>query len=187
VIKLNRPPCPRPDRLAAHYKYPENKATLQAACHDKCMYCESKVSQVYFGDVEHIRPKARFPELEFEWTNLGFVCAKCNTKKGDQWSDETPLVDPFTDEPGDHFAAVGQFIFHRNGSERGEWTSAVVDLNRSDLLERRADRMNLIRALLDKANRSAEPELQKIAFREIEEQIATHQEYSMVCRRLRHN
>jgi group II intron reverse transcriptase/maturase len=50
-----------------------------------------------FGDVEHIKPKAIFPVLEFEWENLGFVCARCNNAKRDFWSDETPVIDTGAD------------------------------------------------------------------------------------------
>jgi 5-methylcytosine-specific restriction endonuclease McrA len=85
MIKLNRPQCPNQEALRTNYKHPDNKAALISASYDKCMYCESKVSHTYYGDIEHIRPKSRFPDLEFSWDNLGYVCARCNGYKSDKY------------------------------------------------------------------------------------------------------
>ena len=84
------------------------------------MYCESKITHIDFGDVEHIKPKSpsKFPELEFEWENLGIACGKCNLAKHDKYFVETPFIDPYLEEPSDHLAAVGTLLLHRGGSER---------------------------------------------------------------------
>ena len=60
---------------------------LLKAQHDKCCFCESKVTQVAYGDVEHYRPKAGYRQehgaplgrpgyylLAYEWSNLMFCC-----------------------------------------------------------------------------------------------------------------
>ena len=119
---------PRHRSRFGDYKHPENKEALTTACSDKCMYCESKVTQVYWGDVEHIRPKAVFPEFQFTWDNLGFVCSRCNGNKSDEWNENTQFINPFVDDPDEHLAALGPFIFHRNGSERGEYTWRQIGL-----------------------------------------------------------
>jgi hypothetical protein len=36
------------------------KASLRIAQHDKCSFCEPKVTHIAFGDIEHFRPKAAF-------------------------------------------------------------------------------------------------------------------------------
>ena len=113
------------------------------------MYCESKVSHTYFGDIEHIQPKAWFPSLEFNWENLGFVCAKCNNAKLDRWHNEAPYINPYDEDPNAHLAAFGTFILHRAGSERGEVTWRDIALNRPELLERRQERIDAIHALLE--------------------------------------
>ncbi len=59
--------------------------------HDKCAFCESKVSAIAYGDVEHFRPKAGYQQshdddlqrpgyywLAYEWSNLFFSCSICN-------------------------------------------------------------------------------------------------------------
>jgi hypothetical protein len=86
------------------YGADEVKAVLRAAQHDKCCFCEAKVSPVAFGDVEHYRPKAAVrqsvndPEirrgyywLAYEWPNLYFACEQCNRRhKRDYFPLENP-------------------------------------------------------------------------------------------------
>lgn len=168
--------------LQHNYRHPPNKAALREACHDKCMYCESKISHTYWGDVEHIKPKARFPHLEFTWENLGYVCARCNGAKGDKWNEQQPFVDPFLEDPAEHLAAVGQFVFHRNGSERGELSWREIALNRPELLERRLDRLHAVARTVDKAMRTTNPQLRVLVLAELEHDLADHCEYAMACR-----
>jgi hypothetical protein len=64
---------------------------LISMCKGKCAYCESRITAIYNGDIEHFRPKAgynNFPEddvvkpgyywLASEWENLLFACPFCN-------------------------------------------------------------------------------------------------------------
>jgi len=123
MVKINRPTCPNPTSLSnGNYKHPTNKYALISASHGKCMYCESKVTHVYYGDVEHIQPKAIFPHLEFVWENLGFVCAKCNGIKQDKYDTKIPFINPYTEEPSAHLLALGTLIRQKRGSEKGEIT-----------------------------------------------------------------
>jgi uncharacterized protein (TIGR02646 family) len=81
-----------------HYADPSVKAALRTAQHDKCAFCESKVSHVAFGDVEHFRPKAGFRQrragplkrpgyywLAYAWENLIFACEVCNRREKQSW------------------------------------------------------------------------------------------------------
>lgn len=182
MIRLTRPACPDPNALQANYKAPVNKAALETACFQKCMYCESKVSHVYFGDVEHIKPKAQFPALEFVWDNLGYVCARCNNAKSNHWNTASPLIDPFTEDPPDHLAGVGAWVWHRNGSQRGEYTQRTLDLNRSDLIERRVDRIQQIRNLVDRVHRTQDAQLRVLILNDLESSLTDDSEYAMVSR-----
>jgi uncharacterized protein (TIGR02646 family) len=79
------------------------KKALQKAQHDKCAFCESKISHISYGDVEHFRPKAAYRQgpddplirpgyywLAYEWSNLLFCCQLCNQRfKGNLF----PLMD----------------------------------------------------------------------------------------------
>lgn len=75
----------------AIYGHKTVKELLVAMQHEKCAYCESKVTHVDAGDVEHFRPKGRSQQVEgtvllvrgywwlaYTWENLLFACAKCN-------------------------------------------------------------------------------------------------------------
>ena len=46
-----------------------------------CAYCE----EICQGEVEHFRPKSRFPEQVYLWSNWVFACHDCNHAKGDKW------------------------------------------------------------------------------------------------------
>src|SRR5688572_16918774 len=126
--KINRPDCPNPTALATNYKHPENKVVLINASHGKCMYCESRVDHISYGDIEHIRPKSRYLQLEFDWSNLGYVCSKCNIAKHDKFEEDTPYINPYDEEPEDHLITVGAWLKHKAGSERGQLTIIDVDL-----------------------------------------------------------
>ena len=69
------------------------KKALVKAQHEKCCFCESKVTDVAYGDVEHFRPKAGYRQtgtdplgrpgyywLAYVWENLFFSCQLCNQR-----------------------------------------------------------------------------------------------------------
>lgn len=70
------------------YNDKEVRKTLHKMFNGKCAYCESKISAIYSGDIEHFRPKGRIQGitpskpayfwLAAEWDNLLFSCPFCN-------------------------------------------------------------------------------------------------------------
>jgi len=73
------------------YAHPSVKSALLQAQNDKCAFCESKISHISYGDVEHFRPKAGWRQtrndslhrpgyywLAYEWANLFLACEICN-------------------------------------------------------------------------------------------------------------
>lgn len=184
MIKINRPPCPALERLEGNYKYPENKKALQIASYEKCMYCESKITHVYFGDVEHIKPKSIFPEDEFNWENLGFVCAKCNNAKGDKYHAECPYIDPYQEDPSNFFIARDCLIAERRGDERAEITKMDIDLNRAGLVERRKERLDAIQKFVSNAFSKNNQTLKNFAIRELKKEALPNSEYSFFVRSL---
>lgn len=60
----------------------EVRDTLKSMCLgvERCMYCEDNCGHT----VEHIQPKTFYPEKTFIWENFLFVCAKCNSDKGNK-------------------------------------------------------------------------------------------------------
>lgn len=183
MIKINRPICPNPQSLSrGNYKHPDNKEALRSASFDKCIYCESKISHIYYADVEHIKPKEKFPQLKFSWENLGFVCAKCNGIKKDKFYQETPFINPYEDDPNDHVMFFGAFIKHKRGSERGEITideSKGIGLNRDELLERRYEKIKLIEKTVDRCFRTSNQQLKESALGELKNEKHQSNEYSL--------
>jgi hypothetical protein len=73
------------------YAHKTVKEALIKAQHDKCFLCESKITHISHGDVEHFRPKAAYRQsagdelhrpgyywLAYEWNNLFLACQICN-------------------------------------------------------------------------------------------------------------
>ena len=57
-----------------------------------CAYCERQCEpQTPSGnpmnreEIEHFRPRSRFPHLSFDWLNLVYSCRRCNQSKADSW------------------------------------------------------------------------------------------------------
>jgi uncharacterized protein (TIGR02646 family) len=73
------------------YKDETVREKLKQIFHGKCAYCESKITSIYNGDIEHFRPKGGYCNdnnqplnkpgyfwLASEWENLLFACPFCN-------------------------------------------------------------------------------------------------------------
>lgn len=185
MIRLIRPACPKPDKLAAgDYKVPENKNALKVASHDKCMYCESKISHIDYAHVEHIKPKAqdKFPHLQYSWSNLGYSCPICNGKKHDKYDEATPYIDPYMENPEDHLTFHGWYIFPLNGSERGELTISDIALNRAELIEQRKDRIEKVMQAVNACFRTQNQALRKAALSSLAQEAAADKEYSLAVK-----
>jgi hypothetical protein len=178
VDQIARGDDPTPTQLG-RYRHPVIKDALRAETHRKCAYCESKPLHVTHGDVEHVVPKAVQRELTFEWTNLTLACDVCNTNKGQTQG----LVDPYNDNPAEHLIVFGPMIFGRPGSAKGELTERTLKLNRTDLFERRAERLS---RLMDQARRISETQneqLRNVLKKTlIEFETADDREYAAVAR-----
>lgn len=75
------------------YGHESVKAELIKAQHAKCCFCESKITHIAYGDVEHFRPKAGYRQhpddplgrpgyywLAYDWSNLYLACQLCNQR-----------------------------------------------------------------------------------------------------------
>ena len=62
-------------------RWTDFKGDLERTFYGLCAYCESTCS----GEVDHFRPKSRFPELVYDWANWLLACHDCNHAKGDKW------------------------------------------------------------------------------------------------------
>jgi uncharacterized protein (TIGR02646 family) len=128
------------------YNQKEVKESLKKMFSGKCAYCESHISHVDYGHIEHFRPKSIFPDLCFAWDNLLLGCAICNGPnfKGSQFPEADtvgPLVNPVEENPADFF----QFEFDATtgmanvlaSQPRGQVSIDTFGLNRPDLIKHR--------------------------------------------------
>jgi 5-methylcytosine-specific restriction endonuclease McrA len=171
-----------PQALLNFYRNPELKQILVAEANGKCMYCESKITHVYFGDVEHIRPKSRFPEARLDHDNLGLACAICNNAKGEFWDDDTPLLNPFNDDPDEEVLALGTLVVRRPGRSRARLTIQQMDLNRTALLERRKERIELLASLADQYVQAPAGAIKDLLKDELCRHAADDGEYALIVR-----
>jgi len=185
MIALVHPACPNPAALEkSNYKHRDNKEALRKSTSGKCMYCEAKIEHVGHFHVEHIKPKKKFPELEFVWENLGISCPCCNENKGDKYNEETPFINPYDENPEDHLDFFDFYIYSKNGSERGKYTELELDLNRSSLLDDRKERMIIIKRMIKAANITKNDLLRNQAMEEIKNEAKQDKEYSAMVKSL---
>lgn len=135
------------------YRHKDIKAAILIETHGKCAYCESKVTHIAHGDIEHIRPKSKVPAKAYEWENITLTCDICNGNKGDYYSDDPSqsdeqLIDPYVDNPVEHFLFMREVVSPRPDSLRGFATEAVIRLTRGELLEKRRERMTFLDGLV---------------------------------------
>ena len=179
MIKINRPKCPNEIALAKNYKHPDNKSVIAEAGFNKCMYCEEKILSSQFGDIEHIKPKAKFKELEFTWDNLGLVCSKCNNAKSDNYDEENPFINPYSEDPEEHIVVFGATLHSKRGSERGEMTISQIDLNRAGLVEKRYEKINMLDKAIKACFRTKSETLKNNALEELKKEADQDKEYSL--------
>jgi len=146
------------------YRHEKIKEALVTMFHGKCAYCESKLTHVSYGEIEHFYPKSAYPDKTFTWENLLLSCSICNNTnhKGVKFPlddrDNPLLIDP-TDgvtNPIDHLtflwdeAALTASVYGRD--LRGQTVVDIFDLNgtrgRVDLLKMRSREVKQLMTLL---------------------------------------
>lgn len=171
-----------PQALLNSYRDPELKRHLIEEAHGKCVYCESKITHVYFGDVEHMKPKSVFPEERLDVANLVLACALCNNAKGEFWDNAIPFLDPFADDPAAELLALGFFVSHRPGRHRARLTVSKLGLNRLALLERRKERVELLQALADQYVQAPDGPIKDLLHAELCQHADSSGEYAFIVR-----
>jgi len=74
------------------YKQQDTKNALKNIYHQKCAFCEQKITECIdnkledcSSTVEHYRPKSRYYWLAYSWDNLLWCCRKCNQNKANKF------------------------------------------------------------------------------------------------------
>lgn len=168
-----------PDNIKNKYNQADVKEQLRTETNGKCMYCESFIGAIAYEHIEHFKPKSKYPHLTFEWSNLGLACPKCNTNKLNDFDENCPFINPYIDNPNDHFVAAGTMILSKPNDKRAKITELTLDLNRPELLEARKERINSIRSLVDQYISETNAFLKDLLLKEIQKESSGDKPYSM--------
>lgn len=54
-----------------------------------CCYCEAKLGDVSYPEIEHFRPKLKseYKNLCYDYSNFHYCCRKCNLAKSDDYNE----------------------------------------------------------------------------------------------------
>jgi len=171
-----------PNNVKNRYNQDEVKEILKKETNCKCMYCESYISAVAPEHIEHYRPKDIYPDLTFEWSNLGLACPWCNIKKNDRFDEQCKYINPYIDVPEDHFISLGTIITHKPNDSRAQLTELELELNRPELLEARKSRIDAIIPLIDQYKAETNLLLKEVLKKNIEKEISEDKPYSMCAK-----
>lgn len=106
-----------------------------------CCYCESKIKNTSYPEIEHFKPKSDFPELCFDYDNLHFSCKRCNLAKWKNYS--IKMFNPSDDNPETFINYIGEIAISIDKDERGTEMIDILKLNdRTDLKEERSKYLN---------------------------------------------
>jgi hypothetical protein len=110
-------------------------------CH-RCAYCliaEWLAAGVENFELDHFRPKSRFPEKKQDFYNLFYACHPCNMLKHDSWPPEDleargiTFVDLCQDDFQTHFKLLEDGTWD-GITESGRYTIEILRLNREHLV-----------------------------------------------------
>ena len=133
-----------------------------------CAYCE----EITKGEVDHFRPKSKFPDLVYCWSNWLFACHGCNHAKSNNWPVEG-YVDPCgtskLDRPECYFVfdtKTGAVLTNPslNPRRRQRAQRTVDDLGLNDLhhLKKRVEWLELFSAAIPDAPNGLTTDARKI-------------------------
>ena len=150
--KLRRREQYRTKRDGEYYaNYQEYRQEIRQDCLGRCVYCdlhENEMRGQTVMEIDHFRPKGKFPELANNPHNLVWSCADCNGQKSDHWPalgtndtfvDNEGFIDPFEENRSDYFKvrSDGSIIPLKPPAE---YIKTLLLLNRSTPKDRRRSR-----------------------------------------------
>jgi uncharacterized protein (TIGR02646 family) len=172
-----------PETIKNRYQHLEIKNSLVEESHGKCTYCESKLKHISWGEIEHILPKSLSPENSFTWNNLLLACSVCNNAKKIYLSETEPLINPVTSNPATEITFLGHLIWHTLNSATGKLTIGKLELNRTELVQRRQERLDALSALIDNwASLQNRPNMQELAWNQLVQEASPAKEYSAAAK-----
>ncbi len=163
---------------SAIYGHASVKEALKTAQHGKCAFCESRITHVQYGDVEHFRPKKGFLRgksltrpgyywLAYDWDNLLLACQICNQRHkrnafplvrgslrarshlGSIAKERPVFIHPGQEDPLNEIEFRKHVPYPRNGSVRGHRTIRGLGLDRRELMEERAAHLESLKTIVN--------------------------------------
>jgi uncharacterized protein (TIGR02646 family) len=165
------------DALKGRYNHIDVKATLLEETAEKCAYCESKFRHVTYGDIEHLVAKNPNPNMTFDWSNLTIACDVCNTKKG-----KAVVIDPYVVDPETKLLFFGAAVMALPGDHDAEFTVRQLELNRAELVDRRTERLEHLKALRAVLASVTRPDLKAILSEDFDREFDSTREYASLSR-----
>lgn len=106
---------------------------------NKCGYCDDldKFNGGYRNyQIDHFKPKNKFPDLETTYDNLVYCCPFCNRAKWDKWEDKDGFIDPCCDEYDNHISRndKGQIQYDTTPQGKYIYENLKLHLKRHELL-----------------------------------------------------
>jgi uncharacterized protein (TIGR02646 family) len=114
---------------------------------ERCMYCQDS----HGTDIEHFKPKARFPGTMYHWENMLLCCTECGRFKGEEYPctrDGSPLlIDPSKEDPWEYldFEQRTGNITARYSRDRNEYSPKGIETVKILHLDRRGALSSLYR------------------------------------------
>ena len=194
------------------YGHKTVKAALRKVQHDKCCFCESKVTHISYGDVEHFRPKAGVKQrpgapiekpgyywLACEWSNLFFSCQLCNQRykenlfplkkpfnRAKSHNDNIDIEEPIfinpTEDVEKYISFREEVIFAIDDNPRGKATIKALGLNRDELNNMRKDYYDKLELIYELANLKPPIPESKKAKKHITKSIQRSSQYASMIR-----
>lgn len=167
--------------IATRYNEPTIKTTLEQETYGKCAYCESKIKHITYGDIEHILPKNKNarPDLYVEWSNLTLACEQCNRSgKKTYYNPQLMLINPYIDDPEEHFNDIGPLVMPILGDDRAYVTRNILKLDRPPLVERRTERIMSVEPLLRSWKKEQNPIMKDVIEQQLHDEYAEDKEFS---------
>ncbi len=153
------------------WNIPALKEVILTMSYGKCVYSEIKLNEEgKYMQIEHFYPKSRYPDKVLEWGNLMASSNICNAKKNDCDPYNTPIVNPFIDNPKDYFYIENGRIWPLNKSRKAINTLEKCDLNnhthlrqvRYKIEQKLSERLNICHSLYQYEAASAIKNLKSI-------------------------
>lgn len=139
------------------------------------------MKHIEYADIEHILPKKKTarPDLYVAWENLTLSCEICNrTNKKDYYDPKLPLINPYKDEPNEHFLFLGPILTAKPNDERAFTTDLVLQLNREALVLKRNERLSSINKMYYAWENQVNPTIKNVLAQELINECAPDKEYS---------